>query len=232
MNKYKGAITAIVTPFTKNGAVDIRALKNFVEFQVRGGIDAIVACGSTGEAATMNPEEYSLVIQTVVRQVNGRVPVIAGAGSNDTQKAVMFSRLAKDAGAECLLHVTPYYNKPTLRGLIAHFGEIAKAVDLPIILYNVPGRTGLNLTAVMTLKIAQEIPSIIGIKEATGQMTRLQQILRLTEGHMDVFSGDDPTAASWMLAGAKGNISVTANVAPKLMAKMCDCALDGDHAAS
>jgi 4-hydroxy-tetrahydrodipicolinate synthase len=228
MNRYKGAITAIVTPFTEKGTVDVPALEQLVEFQITEGIDGIVACGSTGEAATLTIEEYSIVVSTIVKQANGRVPVIAGAGSNDTQKAILFSQLAQKAGAECLLHATPYYNKPTLRGLIAHFQEIAKAVELPIILYNVPSRTGQNVTSTMTLKIVQEVPSIVGIKEASGNISQVMDIIHHAPKNFVVLSGDDALTLPMMVLGAVGCISVVANEVPKEFTAMTHAALDGD----
>src|SRR3989344_451635 len=152
--KFFGSIPAIVTPFKKNGDLDLPALVKLVDFQLRGGVDGIVVAGSTGEAATLNDEEYATVVKTVVERIKGKVPVIAGAGSNDTRKAIYFSMLAKSAGADGLLHVTPYYNKPTTNGLVLHFKEIAKAMNLPIILYNVPGRTGSNVSPQAIVRIA------------------------------------------------------------------------------
>lgn len=227
MQNYKGAITAIVTPFTKKGAVDIRALKNLVEFQIQNGINGIVACGSTGEAATLNQDEYFLVVKTVVEKTNGRVPVIAGAGSNDTQKAIYFSRLAKKAGAQCLLHVTPYYNKPTPNGLIAHFKSIAQSVNLPIILYNVPGRTGANVMPSIILRIAKEVPEVIGVKEASGNITQVMDLVAHAPKDFSVLSGDDALTLPMMIVGALGCISVVANEAPKDFSEMVRFALDG-----
>jgi 4-hydroxy-tetrahydrodipicolinate synthase len=181
--RFFGSIPAIITPFKENGSLDLPALKNFVEFQIAGGIDAIVPCGSTGEAATMNEEEYENVIKTVVDQVKGRIPVIAGAGSNDTKRAVHLSKIAKRAGANALLHVTPFYNKPTPNGLIAHFKEIAK-VGLPIVIYNVPGRTGSNVQPATIIRIAREVPLVKAVKEASGSIIQMMEILKLaaTEG--------------------------------------------------
>lgn len=226
MKEFSGAITALVTPFTKKGKVDVQALESLVDFQITEGIDGIVACGSTGEAATLSPEEYSLVVETVVKKVNKRVPVIAGAGSNDTKKAILFSRLAQKAGAECLLHVTPYYNKPTIHGLVAHFTEIAKAVTLPIVLYNVPGRTGLNMTAEATVYIAHEVPYIIGIKEASGKIMQVMDIVQHAPEDFIVLSGDDALTLSMMAIGAQGCISVVANEVPRLFTQMVHSCLN------
>lgn len=228
MKKITGAITAIVTPFQINGEIDISALKEFVHFQVTNGIHGIVPCGSTGEAATMDNEEYALVIKTVVDEVSGRIPVIAGAGSNDTQKAIHFSQLAKNAGADALLHVTPYYNKPTLKGLIAHYHAIAEAVDLPIILYNVPGRTGLNLTSNMTLAIAKEVPQVIGVKEASGNMLQMAEIIKDAPDYFSVLSGDDALTFPLASLGGDGVISVVSNEVPKQFSKFVATALAGD----
>src|SRR3989338_423483 len=159
--KFIGSIPAIVTPFKKNGDLDLPALERLVDYQLKGGIDGIVVAASTGEAATLNDKEYVTIIKTVVKKVAKKIPVIAGAGSNDTKKAIHLSQLAKSAGADALLHVTPYYNKPTANGLILHFKEIAKAVDLPIIIYNVPGRTGSNISPQAIIRIAREVPKVI-----------------------------------------------------------------------
>jgi len=228
MNKYKGAITAIVTPFTKKLAVDLPALKNLVEFQIQNGIDGIVVCGSTGEAATMTNEEYSLVVNTVVKKANRRIPVIAGAGSNDTQKAIYFSKLAKKAGVDCLLHVSPYYNKPTTNGLIEHYRSISKAVNLPIILYNVPGRTGSNVLPSTIIQIVKEVPQVIGVKEASGNVMQVTKLVQKSLGKLAILSGDDALTIPMMAVGAVGCISVVANEVPKEFSQMVHFALDGN----
>ncbi|MDP3941496.1 MAG: 4-hydroxy-tetrahydrodipicolinate synthase [bacterium] len=228
MKKFVGAITAIVTPFQKNGEVDVKALRSFVEFQVKGGIDAIVPCGSTGEAVTMNYDEYQLVVKTVVETVRGRIPVIAGAGNNDTQKAIHLSRLAKTAGANALLHVTPYYNKPTPSGLVAHYKAIATAVNMPIILYNVPGRTGLNSTASTTLRVAKEVDHVVGVKEASGNLPQMMEIVQKAPSYFSVLSGDDAFTLPLMVVGGVGCISVVANEVPKEFAQLVYAAGDGD----
>lgn len=227
---FKGSIVALITPLHQD-EVDVSRLRDLVEFHIEMGTHGIVAAGSTGEAGTLSHEEKLLVIKTVVDQAKERIPVIAGTAMNATRDCIKLTREAMECGAHAALIMTPSYIKPTQEGLFQHYSTIAEAVAMPIILYNVPGRTACDLLPETVARLAK-ISNIIGIKEATGQMTRLQQILRLSEGSLDVYSGDDLTAASWMLAGAKGNISVTANIAPKLMAKMCDCALDGDHAVS
>src|SRR3989344_2227805 len=200
MKKVKifGSISAIVTPFKKNGDLDLLALERLVAYQLKGGVDGIVACGSTGEAATLNDEEYVAVIKTVVKKVAGKVLVFAGAGSNDTKKAIHFSKLAKSAGADALLHVTPYYNKPTPNGLVLHFKEIAKALDMPIIIYNVPGRTGSNVSPQVIVRIAREVPEVVAVKEASGSLNQMMEIINEVEknGPKDfvVLSGDDALA--------------------------------------
>ena len=239
--KFFGSIPAIVTPFKKNGELDLSALEKLVGYQLEGGVDAIVACGSTGEAATLNDEEYVTVIKTVVKKVSERGPkklrvlVIAGAGSNDTKKAIHFSRLAKEAGADGLLHVTPYYNKPTPNGLVLHFKEIAKAVDLPIIIYNVPGRTGSNVSPATIVRIAREVPEVVAVKEASGSLNQMMEIINevAKNGPKElknfvVLSGDDALALPLIALGGQGCISVVCNEAPKLFSQMIHLALEGN----
>lgn len=226
--QFTGAITALVTPFLKSGAIDIKSLENLVEFQITQGIDGLVPCGSTGEAATMSVEEYELVVKTVVKQAKKRVPIIAGAGSNDTQKAINFSKIAKKVGADALLHVSPFYNKPTAAGLLAHYKEIAKHVDLPIVLYNVPGRTGANVTAETTLKIAKEVPQVIAVKEASGNIMQMMDIVKDVPAHFSVLSGDDAMTVPLLSVGGDGCISVVANEVPKEFTQMTQAALAGD----
>lgn len=227
--KFFGSIPAIVTPFTKDGELDLPALKKFVEFQIEGGIDAIVPCGSTGEAATLNEDEYRIVIETVVNQVNGRIPVIAGAGSNDTKKAVHLSEVAKKAGANALLHVTPFYNKPTPNGLVAHFKAVAE-VGLPIVIYNVPGRTGSNVAPATIIRVAREVPLVRAVKEASGSIVQMMEIVKLaaTEGPSDfsVLSGDDAFTLPLIAAGGHGCISVVCNEVPQQFSEMVHAALD------
>lgn len=228
MKKIRGAITAIVTPFLENGDLDLEALKRLVEFQIKNGINGIVPCGSTGEAATLSDEEKRLVIKTVVEQVKKRVPVIAGAGSNDTKKAVQLSKIAESCGVDALLHVTPYYNKPTPKGLMAHFKAIANSCDLPIILYNVPGRTGSNVTAETTLKIAREVPQVVGVKEASGNIGQIGDIIKGASKSFSVLSGDDSLTFSAMVLGGDGIISVASNEIPKQMSALTQAALAGN----
>ncbi len=230
--KFFGSIPAIVTPFKKNGDLDLPALEKFVDFQLSGGIDAIVVAGTTGEATTLSEEEYVAVLKTVVKKVGGKIPVIAGAGSNDTKKAVHYSQLAKKAGADGLLHVTPFYNKPTPNGLVLHFKEIAKSVDLPIILYNVPGRTGSNVSPATIVRIAREVPSVVAVKEASGSINQMMEIINEVQknGPKDftVLAGDDYIALPLIAVGGKGCISVVCNETPKLFSDMIHFALAGD----
>lgn len=230
--KFFGSIPAIITPFKKNGDLDLPALRKFVEFQIEGGIDAIVPCGSTGEAATMDEKEYQTVIETVVKQVNGRIPVIAGAGSNDTKKAIRFSQIAKKAGANALLHVTPFYNKPTPNGLVAHFKAIADEIGLPIVIYNVPGRTGSNISPANIIRVAREVPLVKAVKEASGSIIQMMEIIKLaaTGGPEDfsVLSGDDAFTLPLIAAGGHGCISVVCNEIPKQFSDMVHLALDGN----
>jgi 4-hydroxy-tetrahydrodipicolinate synthase len=226
---FRGSIVALVTPL-KDDKVDVHHLRDLVEFHIEMGTHGLVAAGTTGEAGTLSHDEKLLVIKTVIDQAKERLPVIAGTAMNATKDCIALTQDAMELGAHAALIMTPAYIKPTQEGLYLHYSHIAQSVPMPIILYNVPGRTACDLLPETVARLAK-ISNIIGIKEATGQMTRLQQILRLSEGSIDVYSGDDLTAAPWMLAGAKGVISVTANAAAKLMAKMCDLAMDGDHAA-
>ena len=233
MKKIKifGSIPAIVTPFKKNGDLDLPALEKLVSYQLKNGVDAIVVAGSTGEAATLDDQEYITVIKTVVKKVNRKIPVIAGAGSNDTKKAVHFSMLAKSAGIDGLLHVTPYYNKPTPNGIVAHFKEIAKATGLPIIIYNVPGRTGSNVSPATIVRVAREVPEVIAVKEASGSLSQMMEIINeiAKNGPKDfvVLSGDDALALPLIALGGMGCISVVCNEVPKLFSEMIHLALSG-----
>lgn len=216
-----GCGTALVTPFTRDGAIDERALESLVDWQIAEGIHFLVPCGSTGEAATLTPDEHARVVRVVAERVAGRVPVMAGAGSNDTRRAIGMSKAMRDAGATHLLHVSPMYNKPPQRGIIEHFRAIADATELPIIVYNVPGRTASNIDARTTLALS-ELPHIAGIKEASGNLVQIQEILRERPPHFSVLSGDDALTLSVMAAGGDGVISVTSNAAPKLMAQLVE----------
>ena len=227
-NTLDGAITAIVTPFTKKGAVDFPALKRFLKYQLDGGINGIVVCGSTGEAVTLNDEEYSAVVKFTVDEVAGRVPVWAGAGSNDTARAIRLSKIAEANGVDGLLQVTPFYNKPTANGLVAHYKAIANTVDLPIILYNVPGRTGSNVLPATILRIAKEVPQVIGVKEASGNINQIGDIIEGAPKDFVVLSGDDALTLPAMILGARGCISVASNEAPKDFTAFCQAGLRGD----
>lgn len=227
-SKLKGNIPALITPFAKNRAVDVKTYRKFIDFQIEGGVDAIVTCGSTGEAATLELLEYEVVVKTAVSQAKKRVPVIAGAGSNDTQKAIHLSKIAKKAGADALLHVTPYYNKPTPSGLLAHFKAIAKAVDLPIVLYNVPGRTGSNVSPETILTIAKEVPQVAAVKEASGSISQMMEIVKGASSDFAVVSGDDSLTLPLLACGGVGIISVVSNEIPKEFSDMVHLALEGD----
>lgn len=216
-----GCGTALVTPFTSTGALDEAALRQFVEWQIAQGIHFVVPCGSTGEAVTLTPDEHQRVIAITVEQVNGRVPVVAGAGSNDTQRAIALSRAAKAAGATHLLHVTPMYNRPPQRALLAHFRAIADACDLPIVLYNVPGRTGVNLETRTCLTLAAD-PRFVAVKEASGNWAQMTDIVRDRPVGFGVFSGDDGFTLALMAHGGDGVISVVSNVIPHHMVALCD----------
>ena len=229
MTRLTGCGTALVTPFTRDGAVDERALCALVEWQIAEGVHFLVPCGSTGEAATMSADEQRRVIEIVVQAARGRVPVVAGAASNDTQRAIALSRGARDAGATHLLHTSPMYNKPPQRGIIAHYRAIAEAVDLPIVAYNVPGRTGSNIEAKTTLALAQ-LPNLVAIKEASGNLNQITDILRERPEHFSVLSGDDELTLPVMAAGGDGIVSVVSNATPRLMSELCECMLRGDLA--
>jgi len=226
-----GSIVAIVTPMQEGGALDLAALDRLIEFHVANGTSGIVVVGTTGESPTVDFDEHCLLIKAAVDAARGRVPVIAGTGANSTSEAIELTRYAKEAGATSGLSVVPYYNKPTQEGLYRHFRAIAEAVDLPVILYNVPGRTAADLATDTVLRLA-EVPGIAGIKDATSDMTRHIELLRrLPEGRgFALYSGNDDTALPYILLGGHGVISVTANVAPRLMADMCRAAQAGDLA--
>lgn len=227
----QGSMVALVTPMVETGALDTASLRKLVEFHLEQGTDAIVAVGTTGESATLDEEEHCEVIRLVVEQVRGRVPVIAGTGANATSEAINLTRKAKEAGADACLLVTPYYNKPTQEGLYLHYKAVAEAVAIPQILYNVPGRTACDLLPETAARLS-EVPNIIGIKEATGNLDRLAEILKLAKPGFLLYSGDDATACEFCLRGGKGVISVTANVAPRLMHDMCAAAIAGERSAA
>lgn len=225
----KGSLVAIVTPMHEDGSLDLERLRSLVDFHVREGTDAIGIVGTTGESPTVDFEEHCLLIRKTVEYAAGRVPVIAGTGANSTREAIELALCAKNAGADLSLSVVPYYNKPTQEGLYRHFKAIAEAVDIPQILYNVPGRTVCDLGNETTLRLA-EIPNIVGIKDATGDLQRGAELLRLAPPEFAVYSGDDATTLALMFLGGHGAVSVTANVAPRLMHEMCAAAFAGDFA--
>jgi len=221
----KGSIVAIVTPF-KNGKLDEKALSELIEWHIAEGTNAIVPCGTTGESATLDYDEHYRVIEVTIKVVNGRVPVIAGTGANATDETIMITRKAKELGADAVLLVSPYYNKPTQEGLYRHHKAVAEAVDIPQVLYNVPGRTAVNMLPETVARLA-EIQNIVAIKEATGNMAQVSEVLRLCGDKIIVISGDDFTTFSLMLLGGKGAISVSANVAPRDASEMCKALLEG-----
>ncbi len=223
---FSGAFTALVTPF-RNGEVDVEALEGMVEFQIQNGIHGLVPCGTTGETPAMTEEEDRLVIGTVVRVANGRVPVIAGSGSNSTDMAIKYTKMAEEVGADGSLQVAPYYNKPTQEGLYRHFATIAESTELPIILYNIPGRTSVTIEAETTARLA-EIPNIVGTKESTLSMNMAMDVMRLCGEDFDLLSGDDPVTLPLMSLGGRGVISVASNVAPAAVSDMVNALLVGD----
>jgi 4-hydroxy-tetrahydrodipicolinate synthase len=225
----KGSIVAIVTPMHADGSLDYDSLDRLIDWHIAEGTDGIVIVGTTGESATVTVEEHCALIKACVDRVAGRIPVIAGSGGNSTAEAIVLTRYAKEAGADATLQVVPYYNRPTQEGMYQHFKAIAEAVDLPVILYNVPGRTVADMSNDTIVRLAA-IDNIIGVKDATGNIGRGIDLLRLVPKDFAVFSGDDPTAMALMLAGGQGNISVTAYVAPRAMAEMCKAAMTGDIA--
>jgi 4-hydroxy-tetrahydrodipicolinate synthase len=222
-----GSIVAIVTPMHEDGSLDLSAFRSLIDFHIAEGTDAIVVVGTTGESPTVNVEEHEQLIAEAVKHAAGRIPVIAGTGANSTKEAIELASFSKRAGATASLSVVPYYNKPTQEGLYQHFKAIAEAVDMPHILYNVPGRTAVDLHNDTVLRLAQ-IPNIIGIKDATGNIERGSDLLLRAPKDFAVYSGDDASTLALMLLGAHGTISVTANVAPKLMHEMCAAALQGE----
>ncbi len=226
MNKFKGAFVAIITPFTDEGKIDEKALRELIEFQIESGTHGIVPCGTTGESATMSHEEHHLVVELTIKQVNGRVPVLAGAGSNSTAETIELTRHAKEAGADGVLLITPYYNKPSQEGLYQHFKAVNDAVDIPMILYNVPGRTSVNMLPATVARCA-ELKNVAGIKEATGNLNQVSEVIRLCPDDFAVMSGDDFTAMPTVAIGGTGVISVVSNVAPAEMARLMDLALAG-----
>jgi 4-hydroxy-tetrahydrodipicolinate synthase len=225
----KGSIVAIVSPMREDGALDFEAYRRLIAWHVAEGTNAIVAVGTTGESPTVDPDEHGELIRVAVEAVKGHIPVIAGTGGNSTREAIELTRHAKAVGAAATLQVVPYYNKPTQEGLYRHFRQIAETVDLPVILYNVPGRTVADLANDTTVRLS-DVPGIVGIKDATGDLARASDLLKRLPAHFAVYSGNDDTALALMLLGGHGVISVTANVAPKLMSELAKSALAGDLA--
>jgi 4-hydroxy-tetrahydrodipicolinate synthase len=221
-------MVALVTPMHSDGAIDVPALKRLIDFHVENGTDAIVAVGTTGESATLDMDEHCTSLELVVQHADGRIPIIGGTGANSTTEAIELTRCAQQAGVDACLLVTPYYNKPTQEGLYQHHKAVADAVAVPQILYNVPGRTAVDMQADTVNRLA-DISNIVGIKDATGDMARGRELIDRCGDRIDIYSGDDATAVDLMLMGGKGDISVTANIAPKLMHEMCAAALAGDE---
>ena len=224
----QGSLVALVTPMLDDGSVDTKSLAQLVEFHIENGTDGIVAVGTTGESATLDEKEHCEVVRLVVEMVAGRIPVIAGTGSNSTREAISLTRCAKQAGADACLLVTPYYNKPTQEGLYQHYKAVAEAVDIPQILYNVPGRTAVDMQTETVVRLSK-LKNIVGVKEATGDIGRAKDILKQCGEGFALYSGDDATGMECMLAGGHGVISVTSNVAPKAMHEMCEAAMAGDR---
>ncbi len=222
-----GSIVALVTPMHPDGSVDYPALRQLIDWHIAEGTDCIGVVGTTGESPTVSVQEHCEIIRVAVEQANKRVPIMAGCGANCTSEAIELARFAKSVGADCQLQVVPYYNKPTQEGQYLHFKAIAEAVDLPMVLYNVPGRSVADMALETVLRLTQ-VPGIVGIKEATGNIDRAQWLIREAPKNFAIYSGDDPTAVALMLCGGHGNISVTANVAPRLMHELCMAAIAGD----
>ena len=228
MSIFTGAGCAIITPFTAEGAVDYPALARLLDFQIDNGTDAIIICGTTGESSTLSEPEHSEVIAHTVKYVNHRVPVIAGTGSNDTQTAIMLSKQAEDDGADAVLVVTPYYNKATQNGLKMHFKLIAEAINIPVILYNVPSRTGCNIQPETAVWLARNVENIVAIKEATGNISQIGHLFAIANGDIDVYSGNDDQIVPLLSLGGKGVISVLSNIAPQQTHDIVQHYLDGD----
>ena len=223
---FSGTFTALVTPF-RNGEVDVEALEGMVEFQIQHGVSGLVPCGTTGETPAMSEAEDRVVVETVVRISNGRVPIIAGTGSNSTDMAIKYTRMAQEVGADGSLQVAPYYNKPTQEGLFRHFAAIAESTDLPLVLYNIPGRTGVTISAETMARLA-EVPNVVGVKDSTLSMNMISDVIDLCGEDFDVLSGDDPMTLPLVALGGRGVISVASNVAPGAVSDMVKALLEGD----
>lgn len=227
MKPIFGSIVALITPLFEDGSVDYGTLRKLIDWHIAEGTNCIGVVGTTGESPTVSVEEHCEIIRVAVEQAAGRVPIMAGAGANSTREAIELSQFAKKVGADCTLQVVPYYNKPTQEGIYQHFKAIVEAVDIPVVLYNVPGRTVADMLPETALRLAQ-LPGIIGIKEATGNLDRAAWLIKQAPKGFSIFSGDDPTAVHLMTMGGHGNISVTANVAPRGMSEMCKAAMAQD----
>lgn len=225
----RGCATALVTPFNRDGSIDEARLRAFVDFQIEGGVQLLVPCGTTGESATMTEEEDRRVIKTVIGAARGRAKVIAGAGSNSTLASIEYSRAARDLGADAVLIVAPFYNKPTQAGLYAHFRTVAESVEgLPVVIYNVPGRTSSNIAAQTALKLARDVENVCAVKEASGNLSQIMEILRARPANFRVLSGDDAMTLALIAVGADGLVSVASNESPDLMSRMVNAALKGE----
>ena len=227
MTPITGSIVALVTPMHEDGSVDYDGLRRLIDWHIAEGTDCIGVVGTTGESPTVTVDEHCEIIRVTVAHAAGRVPIMAGAGGNATAEAIELTRYAKEVGADCSLQVVPYYNKPSQEGMYRHFRAVAEAVDLPVVLYNVPGRTVADLQHDTVMRLAQ-VPGIVGIKEATGNIERAAWLIRHAPAGFSIYSGDDGTAVALMLLGGHGNVSVTANVAPRLMHELCHVAIAGD----
>lgn len=227
MKPIFGSIVALITPLFEDGSVDYDTLRKLIDWHIAEGTNCIGVVGTTGESPTVSVEEHCEIIRVAVEQAAGRVPIMAGAGANSTREAIELSQFAKKVGADCTLQVVPYYNKPTQKGIYQHFKAIVEAVDIPVVLYNVPGRTVADMLPETALRLAQ-LPGVIGIKEATGNLDRAAWLIKQAPKGFSIFSGDDPTAVHLMTMGGHGNISVTANVAPRDMAELCKAAMAQD----
>jgi len=225
--QIRGSIPAIVTPMHEDGSLDLPAFRKLIDWHAEEGSNGLVVVGTSGESATLSVDEHILMVKTAVEHTAKRFPIIAGAGGNSTSEAVELAKAAKEVGADATLQVVPYYNKPTQEGMYQHFRKIAESVDLPVILYNVPGRTVADMNHDTVLRLA-DVPGIVGVKEATGNIDRAANLIKYAPAHFAIYSGDDPTAIALMLLGGHGNISVTANVAPRAMSELCRAALAGD----
>ena len=227
MKPIVGSIVALVTPMHEDGSVDYPGLRALIDWHIAEGTDCIGVVGTTGESPTVSVDEHCEIIRVSVQHAAGRVPIMAGAGANSTREAIELTRFSQEVGADCTLQVVPYYNKPSQEGIYQHFKAIAEAVDLPVVLYNVPGRTVADMQPETALRLAQ-VPGVIGIKEATGNIERACWLIKQAPEHFAIYSGDDGTAVALMLLGGKGNVSVTANVAPRLMHELCIAAIEGN----